>query len=788
MYLFQLTEVSPISKKYNKSNKLALGRFNQGMGAPILFGIVFFFIVCLGCANAIKSTVMVVAVFALFVIAVRFKVLRDRIYWPFIALTLYVIMNGVSTFYAVSGKFALREFLKVFLAYLLAVILLASSPKNEETTGKRIATILALCTTVGSIVSIDLISTRWISGFVTWVLGAFTDSYEGLEGLSAGTRITSFFTNSNVFSGFSGLGLLMSLGLAVSSDRTKEKYVFLGMLYANALAFLLAFSMGACAYILLSFIAFLVFADKNKRAVLFLLMVETLLTVAASAAVIYVTSFQAWKSVRLMPLLCLILGAAALCFLAYLTQRFSISQHFAEHKKATLIILCAVLVSAVVYGIAAISITGDAVLAPGSRMPRTARLEPGTYTMDLKAEGEVTVSIASRSKKDALAQDDQVLYYGDAYDATFAVPEDSLLVSFYFYSPGTAHIVSVSCNGHMIPVGYKLLPGFVANRLQFLFANRNELQRLVYFEDGIKLFRRSPLIGLGMGAFENGIKSVQSFYYETKYAHNHYFQTMLETGVVGLILFLVLLLSSAVAVIKSRKKHVYAPALCAALVFMAGQAIHDIVFSSYAYLPIAYGIFALSNLCCGAAIDRPKLVKATRIVMVGIISVCIVVYCSFLAGNMIAKQQADKNRTLQALVQSSKLDKFEWADYALPYVINATGENINPYVLQQADVFADRLKKVDSNTIPIYLAEYYFSTDRMEQGIAMVEKYVDYVASDQRAWQEAFDLLQRYANDSEEFRAGVVRIAQRMGTWNAENRGNIHVNQTAEAFIAECMS
>ena len=104
-----------------------------------------------------------------------------------------------------------------------------------------------------------------------------------------------------------------------------------------------------------------------------------------------------------------------------------------------------------------------------------------------------------------------------------------------------------------IPLGYKLLPGFVANRLQGLSANENAIQRLVFFEDGMKLWQRSPLFGLGLGAFENGIKSVQSFYYETKYAHNHYIQTMVETGVIGLALFVGLLLVAAVSVVLARK-------------------------------------------------------------------------------------------------------------------------------------------------------------------------------------------------------------------------------------------
>lgn len=55
-------------------------------------------------------------------------------------------------------------------------------------------------------------------------------------------------------------------------------------------------------------------------------------------------------------------------------------------------------------------------------------------------------------------------------------------------------------------------------------------QRFVYVSDAMKLFKRSPIVGLGMGAFENGIYNVQTYHYETKYVHNHYIQTMVETA------------------------------------------------------------------------------------------------------------------------------------------------------------------------------------------------------------------------------------------------------------------
>ena len=759
-------------------------RFRGELGMPILFGIVFFFIVCLSCADTIKTMVMIAAVVAVLFIAVRFRVLRDRLSLTFLLLTLYVVMDGVSTFYAVSGKFALREFLKVFMAYLLAVILLAASRKNEETAGKRIATILAVCAAVGSLVSIDLISTRWISGAVVWLLGRFTETFQSLEAVETGTRIKSLFSNPNTFAGFAGIGVLLSLGLTVNSGEGREKTFNLVLLYVSSLGFLLAFSLGASAFIALAFLVLLALIPGEKRAGMLIVMLETLILVAVSAALISRTSFNQWDGVQPIPLACTLLGAAVLCLLDRFVGRRIAERLSARGKMLAVLIVVLVLLAAMFLAVAW-NWTGEATLAPGESLRRSAYLNPGDYTLSLQAEGTLNVTIESQNQRETMMHTETRLYAGAADDASFTVPEDSLVVYFTFRAPDGARIAAAQCGGEKIPLRYKLLPGFIANRLQGLSANENAIQRLVFFRDGIKLFRRSPMVGLGMGAFENAIKSTQSFYYETKYAHNHYIQTLLETGIIGLALFVLLLISSLAAVWKSRRKHPYAPMLGAALVFMFGHAATEVVFSSYAYLPMAFGVFALISYCCEDAVRlRQTTEKTIRTVVVALAAAGTVVYCFFLAGNMMAKRQMDMDPTMQTLVRSASLDKFEWADYALPYVVNAQGDNVNLYVRQQADQFAERLAKEDSNTIPIYLAQYYFDSGRPEQGFAMVEKYVKYVSSDPNAWNRAFALLREYADDSETFRSGVARIAQILETWNAENMGDIQLDEETREFLA----
>ena len=57
--------------------------------------------------------------------------LRDRIKPPVLVLALIVLMDVVSCAYAVSGKFALHQILKIISAFCIALILLVFTGKDR---------------------------------------------------------------------------------------------------------------------------------------------------------------------------------------------------------------------------------------------------------------------------------------------------------------------------------------------------------------------------------------------------------------------------------------------------------------------------------------------------------------------------------------------------------------------------------------------------------------------------------------------------------------------------------
>ena len=786
--------------RYNSRKSIKLGdqllRQLERPVIPYIFAVLFFLTV-LACYDfydmQLKWVVMALMAITLVAAVLRFAALRERFSLPLCALTLYVLVDLFATLYAAqtgSGKLALYAFLIVPAAFCLAFVLTALAPGEGQAPGRWMATVLSGFAGAASLVSIDLLSTRILSAPVMAYLRFISTAYEDFSGLQAGTRMTSIFGNPNVFAGVAGLGALLALGLAATEGKRGKRWGCLVLLYVNSLAFLLVFSMGGTSMIILAFLAFLLLERKERRMETLVLMLETLVLTMISVALISMTSMTVWTEIRPIPLLCAVVGAVALCALDQVGKK--LAGRLAGKAKLVPIVIAVVIVGLAFYVIAALNLTDGTTLQSSESLRRAAYPAPGEYTLTVdESSGALTVTIQSQNRQQTMMHTFTTLYHGPAADASFIVPEDSLVVYFNFYASEAATFNSASYAGDVgsgnLPLDYKLLPSFISNRLQGFFANQNAIQRLVFFDDGMKIFRRSPIIGVGMSGFENSFRSVQSFWYVTQNVHNHYIEVMVDKGVVGLAVFLTLLGSAAVAVWFERRRgeesDPLVPALGAAVVFMAGHAAVEVVFSAYQYLPIAFGVFAIIGVSCGSAIPLPRLTKKRKAALTSVPLILLAVLVVLLTGNMFAQSYVTKSATLNSLKSAASLDVFEWEDYALSYVVNSAGSEVDAGVREQADRYAQRLAKLDSITSAYYLAAYYFQTYRPEQGLAMVEKYVDFVASDASKWQESFDLLQQFDDGTEQYQIGVLRIIQMLDDWNAENLGRITLDDNARAYI-----
>ena len=86
------------------------------------------------------------------------------------------------------------------------------------------------------------------------------------------------------------------------------------------------------------------------------------------------------------------------------------------------------------------------------------------------------------------------------------------------------------------------------------------------------------------------------------------------------------------------------------------------------------------------------------------------------------------------------------------------------------------------------MPQAYFNLGNTEKAFEMLDKYLDYVASDQDAWNGAFQLMMVHSEDTPEFKDGVIRIYEKLVQWNEENMGFIQLTPTATALVEAILS
>ena len=278
-----------------------------------------------------------------------------------------------------------------------------------------------------------------------------------------------------------------------------------------------------------------------------------------------------------------------------------------------------------------------------------------------------------------------------------------------------------------------------ADRIQDLTANGNVVQRGVYRQDAIKLWKTSPVIGRGLGGFENGVVSVQDYYYETKYAHNHYVESLCDLGILGLAAFLAMLGTSIWALVKSRKeKPLIVMLLGACVLQMFGQAISDVTWSVGCCVPTFFAVLALVTLHCGDSLRLNVPNKSKGGAVRWPIAAVSAVFIVLIGLNLIAQSKFSSDElTLDDLKQCASIDLFETNDYKLSYLISGGNEE------GVADRYAADLSRVDSNAIAIPLAQYYAGVGDYTKALDALDRGAKYTRANAEVWQKMFSLYEQ---------------------------------------------
>lgn len=697
--------------------------------------------------------------------------------WPSVLLLGYTAYTALSACWAISGKFFLNQYVKLFpAAVVFAAIVLYG--RAEKTFVRRVVAVIADVSALLALLSVEGAST----GLLRSILLAVADV--DLEIYFSGSRMYGVFGNSNVEASIFAIGVLFSLPLLLEAKDKRERVLRAVTLAFNAFAFVLVFSMGAIVCFAVAVVVYLITSGKERGRVLSLMLsaaVPTLI-LAFSAS----RFFNAADALKLLPLLLMLLDAAVVAVLDQkVAERFG--KALAAREKAFYGTLLAVVALLAVYILLALRVSAPYTF--GGTLARYTRVAPGEHTLQIDADGPVEVTLLSANSAQALTGERETIYSGDAAGAAFTVPADNKEVRFYFAAEEGVTLRSVAIDGETpIMLRYRLLPSFVATRLQgTLTTSRSLLLRVMLWRDGLRFWRLAPVFGQGLGSFETGISRVQDFDYETKYVHNHYIQVLLEGGVIAFVLFLGALVTLIAALWKRRgalREGGYA-ALCAAFfaefVMNGLQMIWDLSMSNVVFVCQTFAFYALLVLLCaeplrvgrgartadepqaaaqGAAKTKEKggrgkkgaardtVAQEVRLACLAFpVFVAVTIAGNIISYNLINGTPATLEAYLSNLDLASKIDLYEHNDARLNYCLQVTEYEAWNH-LTQANVYAERLSRLHSNSIHYFLIEFYFNSQQYDKAVEMPLLAAVYSASDESMWNDIILTLKQGLIDS----------------------------------------
>ena len=717
--------------------------------------------------------------------------LRQRLCLPVIGLAAFALMQGLAAVYSVFDTYAVREYYKFVAAFALAIILLARFEKKHIR--GLLWGIAAICAVI-SLMCIDLA----VDGFLFRIFNGFVEllggTFSTVEQEALGTRIAGIYNDANVSGSILGFGTLVGLYLLSGAKTVKEKLAAGLMLGLSAQGFFLSMSRGAIVCFVLALAVWLLAEGKEGRLRLFLRMF-------LAAAVTVAVSIPAMSAVvagsMLVDVLALASGGMIFLLDRYVTDK--LSDFLAHHRKVSVVAVAAVAVLCVGYAVAAFTVTGPVEITSAGSVSRTVPLDAGEYTLAEKEwDGVTRVRVRWRTNQGTLVNEWETLYRGEGKKVAFTVPEDGGIVSVQFYGDEGATVSrAVLSDGTELKLNYPLLPSFVTARLQdSLFHSYSFLLRVQYMKDAWTIFTASPLIGHGLGSTEGLYTSVQPFFYESKFVHNHILQIMDDMGLLGLISFLTLILGVAWLALRGLKseERSLAAVLLACWVMMHTHSLMEINFSIRAFQCIAYTLMMLVILGFAKPISD-KVVKIGGWVLGGCIWGYLAVFGSLLLIHRdvqadVARLQAeDVYVYLHYMKDFTRRDAFEKENYKLSFIANAVPLEEERYEETIRD-YAEDLRKAGTYPACSGLARYYYlPRGEYAEMFACSREAIAQEASAKEAWNLQLDFYRTEvlpamgAENVDAFLTGVAELEDYLDTYSEGRLETIELTEENLALL-----
>lgn len=764
---------------------------------PVLFALLLFFAMTVQTGRA----ALIFAALAFVSMIGRKPLARfgKRLGLPVLGLLAFAVIYGAAAIYSPFGASAMAELYKFLTAFSLSVILLARYDQEDVPGlmwgGSAVSAVIGLLCVDMECAGQTLFAP--FNALMNW-LGA---DYASALAEYATSRVNGLYNDANVSAALFSVAAILSLYL-LKREACQWKRLAAAILAAvNAIGILISGSRGALLCFAVSCLVWLV-AERTDRMRLLLLLIEAaMVTVGFGITVSILYSNSSELALLVMPA-----GGVVLFGLDTLLGR-RLAAVFSRHKKAAVVCFGGLCILLAGYLTAALTVTGGYTFRSEPFFTTMAPAVPGDYTLSGDWAGE-DLSIQVLSEE---GETSEKLYEGALADCAYTVPAGAEKVAIRLFGSVGDEIRSLALSdGTELTLNYPLLPRAISARLTggSLLAGSSFTLRVEFDKDAWKIFCTGPVFGRGLGSTENLTRSVQTFQYASKYAHNHLLQTMADTGIVGAAFALCFMLGSAWLCLKAvrEKKDALAAALLAAWVMMNLHSLMEINFSVRAFRCFAYMVLVLPVLLWA---ERPegdtararKQAKTAGILVAVGYALYLAVFGGLLESARMADRQADNFQTsdvteylstLQSYVSRNVFDHDYYARSYVALAVQLNDTRLNGVMLK----YVDELRASGTYENESALARYYYLPrakwdDLFDCSLAGIRQ----VRSSPDGWNYQMDfyrteVLPAMGTDNmDAFVDGVLALGDALDAMNAEGRREtVELNEGNQAFLALCRS
>ena len=729
---------------------------------------------------------------------------EQRLSVPVLGLLAFAVVYGAAAVYTPFGTSGMKEFYKLLAAVSLAVILLARFDRRHVPGllwgGASVSTVIAL-------ISLDMSCGQVLFGIFNPLMNALGTDYTSALPEYLTARVNGLYNDANVTACLFSLSLFTALYLLKNSAGIWRRLTASLLAGVNAVSLLLTGSRGALLCFAVACLVWLA-AERVNRVGLFLLLVETAVSMVAAAAP--ASSMVACGNETAV-VLCLLSGL--ILFVLDVLAGRRLEPVLSAHKKAALAVVAVLCVVVLGAGAAMVLHTGPYTFyEDGQEM---AWLLPqdtaGDVTLSGDGDEDFQTLVYSQTLLERYGNSSVTLYDGPLSQCAFTVPEDAVEVHIRLIGNAGESLRSLTVNGaKAVTVNYPWLPEVISTRLlnDRLLGGNSSFMREEYVRDTLKLFAEKPVFGHGLGSTENLTRSVQRFAYASKYAHNHLLQTLSDTGVVGAVCALAFMLGTAWLCLRAvlKEKDALAAALLAAWVMMNLHSLMEINFSVRAFRCFAYVTLLLPVLLWaerpgGETVKVQKRAKIAGILMAVLYALYLAVFGGLLESARMVDRQAENFQTsdvteylstLQGYVSRNVFDHDYYARSYVALAVQLNDTRLNGVMLKYVDALRASGTYENDNALARY---YYLPRAKWDDLFDCSLEGIRQVRSSPDGWNYQMDFYRTEAlpamgtDNMDAFVDGVLALGDALDGMNNEGRlETVALNEENQAFLTLCRS